>query len=364
MIIRNKTKVNVLIVGPLDKPITGVSICNDLILEGLDKNQFNVKYINTSFDKFDENVGTLSIKKIFYFLKFYFLTYKVWNVDIIYITPGHTFLGIIKYASFILAGWCLRKKVVLHIHSDTLVNTYLKSNKVKKSILTFVISKADRGVVLSKSLVRNLSYFLPKDKIEVLFNFVEDKFILTENEVKIKKYDKIKIVYLSNLMTQKGIFYLLETFNLMLKNKIPFEAKLAGNIDDTIKEQIEKEIKLLNVEYLGVVKGDRKRELLKWGNVFVFPSYLTEGLPISILENMASGNVVFTTKHSSLDDIYKETSLVYIDKKSSDDIYNKVLNCFSDEEAIREMVIKNYNFIKSVGREEVFLRKLMDIFNK
>ena len=87
-------------IGPFEKPITGVSVCNDLILKKLIEKNITVKHINTSLDKFDENVGEISLKKVIYFLKFYFMFYKVWNQDIIYITPGHTFLGIIKYSSF------------------------------------------------------------------------------------------------------------------------------------------------------------------------------------------------------------------------------------------------------------------------
>jgi len=349
-------------IGPFEKPITGVSVCNDLILKKLIEKNITVKHINTSLDKFDENVGEISLKKVIYFLKFYFMFYKVWNQDIIYITPGHTFLGIIKYSSFILMGRLLKKKTILHIHSDTLLNSYLESNKVKRALMTFVISNASKGIVLSKSLVRNLTYFLPKNRIDVLFNFVENEFLLSNDEISNKNYNKIKIVYLSNLMTQKGIFYLLDAFKLMSKKGIFYQAKLAGNIDDTIEDRVKLELKSLNVEYLGIVKGKEKRELLEWGNTFVFPSFLTEGLPLSILENMASGNIIFTTKHSSLDDIYSKTNLIYIDKKSSVDICNKVLKYFEDKDRLIMMTKKNYKFIKSAGSEDVFFKNLLNIF--
>ncbi len=352
----------ILMVGPFEKPITGVSVCNDLILKKLKENKYNVTDINTSLDRFDENVGKISIRKVFYYLRLYFLFYKVFNNKIIYITPGHTFLGIIKYSSFILMGRLLKKTIILHIHSDTLLNSYNESNRVKKIIMAFVISKASRGIVLSKSLIRNLTPFLPRKKIEILFNFVENDFLLSKDEIISKKYDKIRIVYLSNLMTQKGIFYLLDALKLMSKNGISFEAKLAGNIDETIEEKVKLELKSANVEYKGVVKGEDKLDLLKWGNIFVFPSFLTEGLPLSILENMACGNMIFTTKHPSLEDIKDETDLIYIDKKSSDDIYTKIAKYFEDKEYLKNSVLVNHRFIQSVGCEDSFFKNLMAFF--
>ncbi|TGV03840.1 glycosyltransferase family 4 protein [Flavivirga rizhaonensis] len=349
----------ILMVGPFEKPITGVSVCNDLILKKFKENKYNVTYINTSLDRFDENVGKISIKKLFYYLRLYFLFYKIFNNKVIYITPGHTFLGIIKYSSFILMGRLLKKKTILHIHSDILINSYNESNRVKKNIMKFVISKASRGIVLSESLIRNLTPFLPRKKIEVLFNFVENDFLLSKGEIISKKYDKIRIVYLSNLMTQKGIFYLLDAFKLMSKNGISYEAKLAGNIDKTIEEKVKLELKSVDVEYKGIVRGKEKRDLLKWGNIFVFPSFLSEGLPLSILENMACGNIIFTTKHPSLEDIKDETDLIYIDKKSSDDIYTKITKYFKDKEYLKNSALVNYQFIQSVGSEDVFFKKLL-----
>lgn len=352
----------ILMIGPFENPITGVTVCNDLILRRLIKNKISVNYINTSLDKFDENVGKISVKKVIYFLKFYFLFYKVWNKDVIYITPGHTFLGIIKYSSFILIGRLLKKTIIIHIHSNTLLNSYNESNKVKKRIMAFVISKASRGIVLSKSLIINLTPFLPRDRIEVLFNFVENDFLLSKNEIISKNHDKIRIVYLSNLMTQKGIFYLLDAFKLMSKNGISYEAKLAGSIDKTIEESLKSEFKFTNVEYKGVLKGEEKRDLLKWGNVFVFPSFLTEGLPLSILENMACGNVIITTKHPSLEEIKDEADLIFINKKSSEDIYNKITRCFDDKENLKKSALMNYQFIQLAGSEDLFFKKLITIF--
>ena len=103
----------------------------------------------------------------------------------------------------------------------------------------------------------------------------------------------LRIFYLSNLMKEKGIFCLLNALKNLEKNNIIYKAKIAGNIDQKYsKEILNLFTELKNAEYIGVVNGDDKKNLLKWGNVFVLPTfYKMEGQPISILEAMATGNV-------------------------------------------------------------------------
>ena len=86
-----------------------------------------------------------------------------------------------------------------------------------------------------------------------------------------------------------------------------YSAKIAGNIDENLKEIIRNKISSLkNTQYLGVVKGIEKRELLNWSTIFVLPTfYKMEGQPISILEALATSNVIISTKHAGIPDIIK-----------------------------------------------------------
>ena len=58
---------------------------------------------------------------------------------------------------------------------------------------------------------------------------------------------------------------------------------------------------LEHTDYIGIVNGKAKKNLLEWGNVFVLPTfYKMEGQPISILEAMATKNLVVTTNHAGI----------------------------------------------------------------
>jgi hypothetical protein len=85
----------ILLIGPFPKPISGVSISNQVVKEIIgNSNDFIVDTINTSYNVFEDAIGSFSFKKFIYFLKINCSIFKVFKNDIVYITPGQTFFGI------------------------------------------------------------------------------------------------------------------------------------------------------------------------------------------------------------------------------------------------------------------------------
>ena len=135
--------------------------------------------------------------------------------------------------------------------------------------------------------------------------------IISEDEVfKQKDLKAIRVIFLSNLIPEKGIYQLLEALDVLNSNNIPFQAKVAGHIPNGHQELIEKMNNIKNLEYVGIVKDRAKIDLLSWGNVFCLPTYYSmEGQPISILEAMGFGNVIITTKHAGIPVSYTHLTL-------------------------------------------------------
>ena len=311
---------NVLIIGPIPEPTTGVSLANKVVLENLSKNaEYNLDSINTSYNKFDEDLGAFSLSKFIFFLKLNFFAYKIFKADIVYITPGQTFFGVVKYAVFIILSTVFGKDLITHIHGNHAGKEYSLLKGLKKRIFKLLLSKTSKGIVLSESLTGNMSPFIERKNIYVLYNFVEDYLFPVKEEIdqKIKLATKPKVVFLSNLMQEKGIFDLLEALILLEVEGFDYEAKIAGNIDAKHKQRVEDYFKKLkNVQYVGLVSGQEKKDLLLWGNVFVLPTfYKMEGQPISILEAMATGNLILTTKHAGIPDIFTENTNGFFVKK-------------------------------------------------
>ena len=89
-----------------------------------------------------------------------------------------------------------------------------------------------------------------------------------------------------------------------------------------------------------------------------------EGLPISIIEAMATGNVIITTNHGAIPDLITEGENGFlIKKKSADAIVEKLL--FLVENPSKAKEISNNNILKAKRSftSEKFSEKLLNILD-
>ena len=368
MFLKKNDEIKLTLIGPLPLPITGNSLVNKVILDTIPNffPYYEIDFINTSYPTFKEDIGKFKLRKFLIYTKQYKEIYKLLKTDKVYITPGQTFFGILKYAPYILLSKFLDKELIIHIHGDYLWQEYNRLSGYKKKIFKYLISKFDKGIVLSKSLRRNLEPFLSEDKIFELPNFVEDYLFNIDIEKKMKvNFNKLRIIYLSNLMKEKGILDLLKALLILKERNIPFKAKVAGNIDNSFKNIIFRYLNELkdHTEYLGVVSGKEKKNLLEWGNTFVFPSYYSmEGQPIAILEAYATGNIVLTTNQGGIPDIFRENiNGFYIRKQNPESIVSKLHILSSNLKKYRSIALNNYNEAFKKYRVEKFIKNFVNI---
>lgn len=352
---------SILIIGPFPNPISGVSLANKVVKEALDASPFfETQIIDTSYSEFEEDLGVFSLKKTLFYLKINFKIYKIFRNNIIYITPGQTFFGVAKYSLFIILSSLLKKELIVHVHGNYLKTEYETLKGKKKQVFKFLISKFSKGIVLSNSLRKNLTPFLEEKMIYVLPNFAQS-FLMSEKKA---ENNTLKIIYLSNLMKEKGIFALLDSLKEMENNGVRYEAKIAGNIDQKYLEEIQKKVSnLSHVTYLGIVKGEKKKELLNWGTVFVLPTYYSmEGQPISIIEAMATENVIITTNHAGIPDIIKDKiNGFFVQKNNESDLTNQLTSLSENLQVVEKIAKENKKYFLENFTEEKFKERLIKI---
>jgi glycosyltransferase involved in cell wall biosynthesis len=353
-------KKSILLVGPFPKPVTGLSLANEILYKGLSYHS-KVDFIDMSYFKFEEDVGKFNFYKMMYFFILNLKAFNIYNYDSVYITIGQSFFGVLKYALFFITGKIFRKRIVIHLHGNQLGKMYENQSFFKKKLLKSILSLASSGIVISSSLRKNLFFFLRPEEIFVVDNFVENELFLLPNEEVKKDYSSLKIAYIGNLMTEKGVFYLLDALVSLKKQKILFKAKFAGNIDKVVYNKIMRYFdENENFEYLGIVRNKEKKELLLWANTFVFPSYLVEGLPLSILEAIITRNAIITTEHPALNDTFTKNNFYFIEKKSSENIVNALKEQVASFDENR--INNNYNKVKGFT-EMRFVSKIQQILN-
>lgn len=352
----------VLIIGPFPNPISGVSIANKVVEEILNADlNFIVEKIDTSYPIFDEQIGEFSIQKFLFYMRINSSFFKVLKNNIIYITPGQTFFGVLKYAFFIVAASALKKELIIHVHGNYLGKEYQSLKGIKRVLFYFLVSRFTKGIVLSNSLKQNLTPFLKDKNIFSLPNFAQD-YLYTKDKKFVK--DELRIFYLSNLMKEKGIFCLLNALKILEKNNIIYKAKIAGNIDQNYSKEILKLFtELKNAEYIGIVNGDDKKSLLEWGNIFVLPTfYKMEGQPISILEAMATTNLVVTTNHAGISDVFQDKINGYFVEKNNENSIEKILSYLAaNKSELKKIAEYNKRFFLNNFTVDIFKKNLLEI---
>lgn len=354
----------ILMIGPFPGNLNGQTIANQTIYEGL-KAEYDVDRINTlkENDFTDKSrQGKFILSKFLRILKEILNENKkilTGNYDVVYMTSGQSFLGFMRFSPYMIT--CILKNIPYynHIHGGYFRKMYDSQSSFKQKLLNFFIQKSTGIIVLGNSLKSMFEGILSEEKIFVCENGVQDDVVATEDEIKEKiekcKMDtKKRVLYLSNLMEEKGILDLLKASEKFNEDEIEFN--LAGAIEPSIKEKIEEYLKKYpnKIKYHGIVSGEQKKKLLLENYIFILPSY-DEGQPISILEAYSTGCAVITDQSvGGIRDIFKEEENgIGCINRNIESIYSSIINLNEIEN-----IEKNYKFQKKNFSKKKFVSRI------
>ena len=103
---------------------------------------------------------------------------------------------------------------------------------LKQRISKRILQYFDKGIVLSRSLKPLLQKFLADEKIFIRHNFIQNSLILPAEKVhKLKEFKQLRLVFMSNLIAEKGIEELLVALEFLnSKNGRNFISRLKNKI--------------------------------------------------------------------------------------------------------------------------------------
>lgn len=125
--------------------------------------------------------------------------------------------------------------------------------------------------------------------------------------------------------------------------------------------------KILDIEFLGYITGESKREALIKADVYIFPSY-GEGMPTTVLEAMAYGLPVITRPVGGIKDFFEDGRMGFLTTSLDPLVFAKLLGKLilnpglrSDVEKFnREYAHKRFLGSKVVTRIERIYQKVFD----
>ena len=221
--------------------------------------------------------------------------------------------------------------------------------------------EAKKIFVLSEEFKEKIVEWGYNGTVIVITTTVDSNLIQNfSQEQNIQKYrdnTTIKILFLSRIIKEKGVFELIEAFEKINKKLKNIELIIAGD-GEAFKELQSSVNKQKNIKLTGYVEGDKKIALLSDADIYILPSY-TEGLPISVLEAMLFGLPVITTKVGGLKRFFQEAKMGYfIEPKSSQSIENTILKILENKTILEEMSNFNYQYAQKYLTNDVIAQNL------
>lgn len=162
---------------------------------------------------------------------------------------------------------------------------------------------------------------------------------------------KLKLVIACRQEKRKGTHIVIESLPQILL-KFPgatLDVIGGGSLLGQLKARV-KDLDLENVvTFHGKVARERVVELMKQAHVFCYPTMASEGFPKVVLEALAGGLPVITTRVSVLPQLIKEDCGILLDAPSSENLAVAVVKICADAERYEEMsaaaisVAQNYS---------------------
>lgn len=227
----------------------------------------------------------------------FFQTLRREKIDVAHINTALNSFSIIRDFALVVTARTLKIPVLLHIHggrflAEDFQNTYLAltaEKMMRASQTVVVLSETEKKIIENRW--KNLA-------LKVLENAVSiDEFPNVRREREGEK----TFIFFGRLHESKGLMEIIEACKTLKKEgyKFRFNCYGAGEAKDFFIAEM-REILDENFFYGGVAAGAEKNQALTEADIFLLPSRYGEGLPMAMLEALASGCIVIVSEMASV----------------------------------------------------------------
>jgi glycosyltransferase involved in cell wall biosynthesis len=301
-------KHNLIFIAPLPPPFGGISVIAKSLFEAGLSEKFNLIHLNTSKNSPTEKIGKITLQDVLLALRNYYnltlICLKNRNYKSAFLV-GTCDTGIIRDFGYIFILKLFRIKLILNLHGTRNISkknmliSYLTKKSIKHAFCVLSPTKVDMKEALNVS----------KDKtnIKLFYNstFVKSKYI---NLNKCKENNELRIIGIGRISEAKGTYDLINVCADLISEDYNISLTWIGkgaykqdeeNVDRIISAS--KEVKN-RICFHSDISEDEKFQLLNSSHIFILPTY-ADNLPIAILEAMAVGLPVISTRVGAIPEV-------------------------------------------------------------
>lgn len=367
-----------------------------------DAQRFGIEcyHVNARLSKELEDIGDLRIGKFVLLLRY--CIEAIWcrfryGVTTLYYIPAPGKPSAL-YRDWMVMFICRAffKRVILHWHAAGLAKWLEMVVQMRSRAITYrAMKQVDLSVVLSQ-YNRADAEKLFSQRIQIVSNGIPDpcpefaRGVLPRRQARFAARKKllsgqtltdedlqaagpeprqVRLVYLAHCTREKGVFDAVNGVFLAAKRlaerKFPISLRLlvAGTfVSADERAEFDRLLTLPGmadlVQYFGFVSGETKLKLLREADLFCFPTYYeNENQPVNLIEAMAFGLPILTTRWRSLPELFPANYAGLVDIRSPEQIANVLPALMTGEagDGFRDIFLRHYTIERHLsGLAEAF----------
>lgn len=321
-------------------PVHGASMVGKYIHDSeIVNNNFDCKYFNLTLAKDLQDIGKGGLRKLIDFIKQITTLHKVIkseNPNLCYVTPNAKGGAFYKDFLIVMMLKAMGRKVVIHYHNKGVSK---RQNKVIDNFLYRHFFKNLKVILLADTLYDDVRKYVKKEDVFICPNGIPATIELDK-----KAHDGFNILFLSNMMREKGVWDLVDACKILKEKGLNFHCHFVGKWSDISEAAFNDRIKALGlqnyVNAYGAKYGEDKNEFFQIADVFAFPTfYNNECFPLVLLEAMEQGIPCISCNEGGISGIIDDGQTGFVIPKNQPEVLAEKL----------ELLINNRNLCNEMG---------------
>ncbi|WP_205748097.1 glycosyltransferase family 4 protein [Dyadobacter luticola] len=301
------SKPKILFILHLPPPVHGAAMMGSFIKNSaLVNEEIDSFFVNLSTTKKLDETGKGGLGKAVTFLKmiasvFSALSQKRW--DACYMTLTSSGAGFYKDLVIVALIKLFGVKLVYHFHNKGVANA---SASVINRLLYQFVFKNTKTILLSPHLYPDIRNFVKEENVFYCPNGIP--LVTNIRHKQMSEQGVCELLYLSNMLQEKGAYVLLDALIELKKRGILFKANFVGGWSDITESEFNNRIVNAGLTDMAIAHGPKygsdKDQFWNAADVFIFPTfYHYEAFPLVLLEAMQHQLPIISTTEGGIPDI-------------------------------------------------------------
>ena len=329
---------------------------------------FDCRYFNLTLAKNLQDIGKGGIRKLRDFirqLRNIRQEVKAFHPALCYVTPNAKGGAFYKDFVIVMMLKAMGQKVVIHYHNKGVAT---RQDKPLDNFLYKRFFKGLKVILLAEPLYQDVCKYVKREDVYICPNGIPEQ----ETTPVKTPHEGFNILFLSNMMKEKGGWDLVEACRILKEQGKKFHCHFVGKWSDITEKEFYRKLQEYNLENeitaYGAKYGKEKNVFFQQADVFIFPTYYNnECFPLVLLEAMEQGLACISTREGGISAIIEEGKTGYVIDKQQPLILAKRIAylmdhpklCQSMGEAGRKKFKEEFTLERFENRMKEILQEIM-----